>query len=138
MITTDAPPAARGDTSRGQRSRHSERDRHRKNQLPRPDPSPGTLRVRQHRQRRRDGLRLFTVIVPETVIENAIARGLLAAENRAESWPVIEGCYAAQLSDAALAWLIKGKVIAHEQRGDAAAILRSNSKWLERATFRQP
>jgi hypothetical protein len=46
---------------------------------------------------------------------------------------VIEGCYAAQLSDAALACLVKGGVIAHEQRGDAAAILRSISKWLERA-----
>ena len=46
---------------------------------------------------------------------------MLAVENRAEPWPVIEGCHAAQLSDAALAWLVKGKVIAHEQRGDAAA-----------------
>jgi hypothetical protein len=45
---------------------------------------------------------LFTVPVPETVIDNAIARGLLAAEDRAEAWSVIQGCYAAQLSDAAL------------------------------------
>jgi hypothetical protein len=95
MITTDAPPVERGDISRGQRSRHSERDHHRNNQLQRSDPGPGTLRVRRHRQRRRDGLRLFTVIVPETVIEKAIARGLLAVENRAEPWPVIEGCRAA-------------------------------------------
>jgi hypothetical protein len=83
MITTGAPPVERGDISPGQRSRHSERDHHRNNQLQRPDPGRGTLRVRRHRQRRRDCLRLFTVIVPETVIENAIARGLLAVENRA-------------------------------------------------------
>ena len=64
--------------------------------------NPSTSRVRRHRERRKDGLRLFTMTVPETVIENAIARGLLAAEDRAEPWPVIQACYAAQLSDAAL------------------------------------
>jgi hypothetical protein len=73
------------------------------------------------------------VPVPGAVVENAIARGLLAAEDRAEPWPVIQACYAAQLSDAALEWLIDGGVIAPEQRGDAGAILRSISKWLERA-----
>jgi hypothetical protein len=62
--------------------------------------------VRRHRERRRNGLRLFTVTIPETVIENAIARGLLATEDRAEPWPVIQGCYAGQLSDAALDWLV--------------------------------
>jgi hypothetical protein len=67
-----------------------------------------TSRVRRHRELRRDGLRLFTVTVPETVIENAIARGLLAAEDRAKPWSVIQGCYAAQVSDAALNWLISG------------------------------
>ena len=92
-----------------------------------------TSRVRRHRERRREGLRLFTVTVPETVIENAIARGLLAAEDRDTPWPVIQGCYAAQLSDAAIAWLIKGGVITHAQRGDAGAVLRSIGKWLERA-----
>jgi hypothetical protein len=95
--------------------------------------NPSTLRVRRHRERRRDGLRLFTVPVPKTVIEGAIARGLLAAEDRAKPWPVIQGCYAAQLSDAALDWLVNGGVITHEQRCDAGAILRSVSKWLERA-----
>jgi hypothetical protein len=94
---------------------------------------PGTLRVRRHRERRREGLRLFSVPVPETVIENAIARGLVAAEDRAKPWPVIQACYDAQLSDAALDWLVNGGVIAHEQRGDVGAILRSISKWLERA-----
>ena len=80
-----------------------------------------TSRVRRHRERRREGLRLFTVTVPETVIENTIARGLLAAAGRADPWPVIQACYAAQLSDAALAWLVNSGVIAREQRGDAAS-----------------
>jgi hypothetical protein len=98
-----------------------------------PPANLGAQRVRQYRQRRRDDLRLFNVTVPGTVIENAIARGLLAAEDRAEPWPVIQGCYAAQLSHAALAWLLNGGLITPEQRGDAGAILRSISKWLERA-----
>ena len=67
-------------------------------------------------------------------LENAITRGLLAAEDRAEPWPVIQGCYAAQLSDAALDWLAKGGVITDEQRGDAAAIIRGISTWLEHST----
>ncbi len=103
-----------------------------------PPVNPSTSRVRRHRERRREGLRLFTVTVPQTLIENAIARGLLAAEDRAEPWPVIQACYAAQVSDAALNWLISGGVITHEQRGDAGAILRSISKWLERAGPRRP
>ena len=83
--------------------------------------NPSTSRVRRHRQRRRDSLRLYTVTVPEMVIENAIARGLLAAEDRAEP---CQACYAALLSDAALDWLANGGLIIDEQRGDAAAIIR--------------
>ena len=97
------------------------------------DEADSAPRVRLYRERRRQGLRLFTVAVPEAIVQTAVARGLLAAEDRAEPWPVIQGCYAAQLSDAALDWLIKGGVIVAEQRGDAAATLRSISKWLERA-----
>ena len=41
--------------------------------------------------------------------------------------------YADHLSDAALEWLIKNKVIKSEQRGDIAAILSGISDWLERA-----
>ena len=96
--------------------------------------NPSTKRVRRHRERRRDGLRLFTVTIPEAVIENAIARGLLAAEDRAEPWALIQACYAALLSDAALDWLAKGGVITDEQRGDAAAIIRGISTWLEHST----
>ena len=94
-----------------------------------------TLRVRQHRQRRRDGLRLFTVTVPETAIENAVARGLLAAEDRAKPWPVIQACYAALLSDAAFDWLAKGGLITDEQRGDAAAVGTSRSSMTATSTI---
>jgi hypothetical protein len=38
--------------------------------------SASTLRVRRHRMRRREGLRLLTVEIPEPVIEATIARGL--------------------------------------------------------------
>jgi hypothetical protein len=96
---------------------------------------PSTLRVRRHRERRSHGLRLLTVTVPETVIEAAVARGLLASEERAEPWSVIQGCYASQLSDAALDRLVNGGVITHEQRGDAGAILRNISKWLEHSAW---
>jgi hypothetical protein len=92
-----------------------------------------TLRVRRHRERRRANLGLFTVELPEANIQNAISRHLLRVEDRAKAWPAIQGCYAAQLSDAALDWLVNGGVITHEQRGDAAAILRNISDWLERA-----
>jgi hypothetical protein len=37
---------------------------------------------------------------------------------------VIQACYAALLSDAALDWLANGGLIIDEQRGDAAAIIR--------------
>jgi len=47
--------------------------------------SPSTLRVRRHRERRREGLRLFTVEVPELRIDEAIARGLLSPEDRADA-----------------------------------------------------
>ena len=92
---------------------------------------PSTMRVRRHRERRSHRLRLFTVTVSETIIEAAVARGLLASEERAEPWAVIQGCYASQLSDAALDRLVNGGVITHEQRGDAGTILRNISRWLE-------
>ena len=95
--------------------------------------SPNALRVRRHRERRRYGLRVLTVAVPETFIEGAVARGLLASDDGAQPWSVIQGCYASLLSDAALAWLIDNGVITHEQRGDAGAILRSINGWLERS-----
>jgi len=95
--------------------------------------SASTLRVRRHRERRREGLCLFTVEVPEATIEEARARGLLKPEDNGKRWPVIQACYAAQLSDAALERLINAGVIAPDERGDAGAILRGISDWLEAA-----
>ena len=72
--------------------------------------SSSTLRVRRHRERRRERLHLFTVEVPEDLIDEALARGLLKPEDRADWWAVIQACYAAQLSDVALDWLTNGGV----------------------------
>ena len=93
--------------------------------------SPSTLRARRHRERRRERLRLFTVEVPEDLIEEALDRDLLKPDDRADWWAVIQACYAVQLSDVALNWLTNGGMITREQRGDAVAILHSISAWLE-------
>jgi hypothetical protein len=92
-----------------------------------------TQRVRRHRERRRQGMCLITVEMPNAVIEGAIARGLLTREASTEPWSVIESAYASQLSGAAINWLVDNGVIARDQAGDAAAILRAISKWLESA-----
>lgn len=97
--------------------------------------SPSTLRVRRHRERRRGGVRLVTVEVPEPTIEAVVARGLLKPEDRADEWALIQACYTAQLSDVALDWLTRNEVITREQRGDVVAILRSISSWLERSAL---
>jgi hypothetical protein len=97
---------------------------------------PNTLRVRRHRQRRREGLRLLTVEIPEPVIEAAIARGLLKPEDCAQSSSVMRSAFATQLSDTALNWLTSNAVITSEQRADAVAILQRISEWLERAAAR--
>lgn len=77
-------------------------------------------------------MRLVTVEVPQAVIEETSARGLLEPAEHARPWAVIHACYAIQLSDAALDCLIRDGVITLEQRADAVAILRSISDWLER------
>ena len=97
---------------------------------------PNTLRVRRHRQRRREGLRLLTVEIPEPVIEAAIARGLLKPEDCAQSSSVMRSAFATQLSDTALNWLTSNAVITSEQRADAVAILQRISEWLEQAAAR--
>jgi hypothetical protein len=94
---------------------------------------PGTLRVRRHRERRREGLRLLTVEMPETTIDAAIARGFLKPEDSTQAWAVIQSAYATQLSERALNWLTDNRVITSEQRTNPVAILRSTSDWLERA-----
>ena len=95
-----------------------------------------TLRVRRYRERRREGLRLLTLEMPETAIEAAIIRGFLKPEDSTQAWSVIDSVYRTQLSDRALNWLTDNAVITTEQRTNAAAILRRISDWLERAAAR--
>ena len=92
-----------------------------------------TERVRQYRERRRNGLRLMSVAMPEANIEHAISRRLLKLEDRTKPWPVIQACYASWLSDKAMQWLVRNGVINDNERSDAAAILRNISNWLEQA-----
>ncbi len=89
-----------------------------------------TLRVRRHRERRREGICSFTVEMPKVGIEDAVVRGKLKPDY--DAWGVLDAYYADHLSDAALDWLVNNKVIKHEDRNDAGAILRSVSDWLER------
>jgi hypothetical protein len=88
--------------------------------LDKPWITSSTLRVRRHRERRREGLRLPTLEMPEPAIETAVVRGFLKPEETTQAWSVIQSVYAAQLSDralnAALEWLIKGGVITEDQR----------------------
>ena len=63
---------------------------------------PSTLRVRRHRERRRERLRLLTLEMPETAIDAAVARDFLKPEDSTQAWSVIESVYATQLSDRAL------------------------------------
>jgi hypothetical protein len=97
---------------------------------------PSTLRVRRHRERRREGLRLLTLEMPEPAIETAIVRGFLKPEDSTQAWSVIDSVYRTQLSDRALNWLTDNAVITTEQRTNAAAILGRISDWLEQAAAR--
>ena len=99
---------------------------------PRPG-GPSTLRVRLHRDRRRERLRLLTLEMPETAIDAAIARGFVKPKDSTLAWSVIDSVYRTQLSDTALDWLTDNAVITTEQRTDAAAILRCISNWVEQA-----
>ena len=89
--------------------------------------------MRRDRERRRECLHLLTLEMPETAIDAAIARGFLKPEETTQAWSVIEGVYAAQLSERALNWLTDNEVVTPEQRTNAAAILRCISNWVERA-----
>jgi hypothetical protein len=82
---------------------------------------PSTLRVRRYRERRREGVCSFTVTIElsKADITDAIARGRLKSD--CDAWNVLDAWYAYHLSDAALEWLAKNKVIKPEQRGDTAA-----------------
>jgi hypothetical protein len=98
-----------------------------------PRDSASTQRVRRHRERRREGLRLLTLEMPETAVDAAIARGFLKPEDSTQAWSVIQGVYATQLSERALNWLTANAVITAEQRTNPVAILRCISAWLEGA-----
>jgi hypothetical protein len=93
--------------------------------------SPGALRVRRHRERRREGVHCLTVEMYEVDIAESTARGLLKSDGDAGN--VLDAWYASHLSDVALQWLVDNKVIKPEQRGDAGSILHSISAWLEQA-----
>ena len=101
--------------------------------VPEPHPKPSTRRVRLHRERRREGLRLLTLEMPETAIDAAIARGFLKPEDSNLAWSVIDSVYRTQLSDTALNWLTDNAVMSSEQRTNVASILRCISVWLEGA-----
>ena len=88
--------------------------------------TPSTLRVRRYRERRREHLRLLTVEIPEPVIEDAIARGLLKPEESAQAWAVIGSVYAALLSDKALKWLADNAVIITESRAQILTKIDGN------------
>ena len=88
-------------------------------------PSPANnSALRMRRQRRRDGVRLVAVEVPEGLVREAIARGLLEPEERSKPWTLIQACYASVLSDATLDWLTRNEMITSDQRTDTVAILR--------------
>ena len=95
-----------------------------------PGTGSSTVRVRRHRERRREGLCSLTVEMLKAGIEDAIARGMLKPYY--DAWNALDAWYADHLSDAALEWLVSNQVIKREQRNDAVAILRSISDWLER------
>jgi hypothetical protein len=97
---------------------------------------PSTLRVRLHRERRRERLRLLTLEMPESAIHAAIAWGFLKPEGTTQAWSVIESVYATQLSERALNWLMDNAVITTEECTNAAAILRNIGGWLKRAAAR--
>ena len=50
-----------------------------------PSVNPSTLRARRHRQRGRERVRLFTVELPERLIEEAVERSLLRPHVKAGS-----------------------------------------------------
>ena len=93
--------------------------------------NPSTVRVRRHRERRREGIRCLTVEMYEADIAEATARGLLKSDG--DAWNVLDAWYACHLSEVALQWLVDNRVIKPEQRGDTASILHSISAWLEQA-----
>jgi len=56
--------------------------------------SAAAERMRLHRERRRKGLRCFTIELRETEIDALIRKGLLKAETRNEPCAIVYGLYA--------------------------------------------
>ena len=56
-------------------------------------PNLAAERMRRHRQRRRNGLRCFTVELRATEIETLIRKGLLREEMRNDQFELIEALY---------------------------------------------
>lgn len=57
-------------------------------------PSPGAVRMRRSRERRRDGLRCLTIELRETEIDSLIREGLLGVDARNDRAAVREALYA--------------------------------------------
>jgi hypothetical protein len=57
-------------------------------------PNLAAERMRRHRQRRRDGMRCFTVELRATEIETLVHKGLLKWETRNDRNAIIEALYA--------------------------------------------
>jgi hypothetical protein len=56
--------------------------------------SPGAERMRQHRERRKSGMRCFTIELRETEIDALIKKGFLKAETRNDASEIIDAIYA--------------------------------------------
>ena len=56
--------------------------------------SPPAIRMRRHRQRRRDGIRWLNIELRETEIDTLIRKDLLKSETRNDAYAIIEAFYA--------------------------------------------
>jgi len=55
--------------------------------------TPGAERMRISRQRRREGMRCFTIEMRETEIDRLVALGLLSADGRSDQNAVVQAIY---------------------------------------------
>ena len=56
--------------------------------------SAAALRMRRHRERRRDGLRCLTIELRETEIDALIRKGFLKTDTRNDTSAIIDALYA--------------------------------------------
>ena len=57
-------------------------------------PSPAAVRMRRHRERRRDGLRCLIIELHATEVDARIQRGLLNNELRNDPGAIVDALYA--------------------------------------------